>query len=120
MNPPSVEGWHTGKEWLNSGSVMSRINFTSQQVGDLTQPGVQVIVERVRAHGTLSPEELVDLCLDLMGPLEVSEQTHRQLVEQAQEGNLVCWGTEEEANISAHRVTQLLQLIVAAPEYQLN
>ena len=21
LNPPSVEGWHTGKEWINSGSL---------------------------------------------------------------------------------------------------
>jgi len=28
LNPPSVEGWHTGKEWINSGSLMARINFS--------------------------------------------------------------------------------------------
>ena len=33
LNPPSVEGWHTGKEWINSGSLMSRINFTAADVG---------------------------------------------------------------------------------------
>ncbi len=29
LNPPSVEGWHTGSEWINSGSLMSRINFVA-------------------------------------------------------------------------------------------
>src|SRR5262249_45820882 len=23
LNPPSVEGWHTGQEWINSGSLMA-------------------------------------------------------------------------------------------------
>src|SRR5207249_12235316 len=25
LNPPSVEGWHTGPEWINSGSLMACI-----------------------------------------------------------------------------------------------
>ena len=45
LNPPSVEGWHTGKEWINSGSLMSRINFVAEQVGNTDLPGVQAIVE---------------------------------------------------------------------------
>ena len=27
MNPPSVEGWHTGAEWIDSGSLVRRINL---------------------------------------------------------------------------------------------
>ena len=27
FDPPSVEGWHTGKEWVNSGSFINRVNF---------------------------------------------------------------------------------------------
>ncbi len=120
MRPPSVEGWHTGKEWLNSGSVMNRVNFASKQVGDLSRPGVQAIVERVRARGVLSPEELVEECLELIGPLEVGKQTHQQLVEHAREGDTVRWESEEEALASARRVAAMLQLIVSSPEFQLN
>jgi uncharacterized protein (DUF1800 family) len=36
LNPPSVEGWHTGQEWINSGSLMSRANFVAEQVGNTT------------------------------------------------------------------------------------
>ena len=32
MNPPSVEGWHTGAEWINSGSLMRRTNFFADLV----------------------------------------------------------------------------------------
>jgi hypothetical protein len=31
LNPPSVEGWHTGKEWINSGSLMARVNFCAEK-----------------------------------------------------------------------------------------
>ena len=120
MKPPSVEGWHTGKEWLNSGSVMARVNFASKQVGDLDKPGVQSIVERVKALGTLSPEKLVEQCLDLIGPVEVGEQTHEQLLEHAREGDMLRWESEQESSAAARRVADLLQLIVSSPEYQLN
>ena len=51
LNPPSVEGWHTGKEWINSGSLMSRINFVAEQVGNPDLPGVQAIIDRLKAQG---------------------------------------------------------------------
>src|SRR6202012_5308218 len=45
LNPPSVEGWHTGKEWINSGSLMARVNFVAEKVGDTSLPGVQAIIK---------------------------------------------------------------------------
>ena len=27
INPPSVEGWHTGREWIDSGALVRRLNF---------------------------------------------------------------------------------------------
>src|SRR6266478_4617077 len=58
LNPPSVEGWHTGQEWINSGSLMARINFVAEQVGNTSLPGVQALIKRLRAMGVLEPEEL--------------------------------------------------------------
>ena len=65
-NPPSVEGWHTGTDWLNSGTLVERINFASQQVGDVSKPGVRAMVERISAQisAATSPERLVDACLE--------------------------------------------------------
>ncbi len=117
LNPPSVEGWHTGQEWINSGSLMSRINFVADLVADTSLPGIRSIINRLRAQGDLSPEELVDGCLDLMGPLEVESKTRLHLIEQAQERGMVQWGTEEE-DASTLRVAEMLQLIVATREYQ--
>jgi hypothetical protein len=34
LNPPSVEGWH--RRWINSGSLMSRINFVASQISNPT------------------------------------------------------------------------------------
>jgi hypothetical protein len=116
LNPPSVEGWHTGKEWINSGSLMSRINFVADMVGNVNLPGVRDIINRLKAMGTLSPEALVDACLDLMGPLEVGEETRRELIEQARDGGALHW----DASDAEQRVAEMLQLIVAMREYQFN
>ena len=70
LNPPTVEGWHTGKEWIDSGTLVERINFTADQMGNVNLPGVRAIIDRLRAEGpTLSPERLVDGCLELLGAL---------------------------------------------------
>jgi hypothetical protein len=118
LNPPSVEGWHTGVEWINSGSLMRRINFTADLVGDTSRPGVQSIVNRLKGRGDLSPEAFVDTCLDLMGPLEVNEETRRELVDHASAGGGLQWGTDQEVKSSTERVSELLQLIVSLRDYQ--
>jgi hypothetical protein len=116
LNPPSVEGWHTGKEWINSGSLMSRINFVADMVGNVNLPGVRDMITRLKAMGTLTPEALVDACLDLMGPLEVGTETRQELIEQARDGGALHWNAAD----AETRVTELLQLIVAMREFQFN
>jgi hypothetical protein len=118
LNPPSVEGWHTGQEWINSGSLMARINFVAQLVGDPSLPGVRAIIDRLKAKGALSPEQLVDGCLDLLGPLEVGSDTRRELVDQAKEWGRISWDGASNAQIADKRVGEMLQLIVATREYQ--
>ena len=39
LDPPSVEGWHTGREWINSGAFINRVNFVSDRVSDIDLPG---------------------------------------------------------------------------------
>jgi hypothetical protein len=114
LNPPTVEGWHTGKEWIDSGTLVERINFTADNVGNLNLPGVQAIVARLRSRGaTLSPEQLVDGCLELLGGYQLSAETHRELVSLAQNGGPL----HSNAADFDSRVAQMLQSIVATTEY---
>ena len=41
LNPPSVEGWHTGAEWINSGALMRRVNFYGRPGWRPEPPGRQ-------------------------------------------------------------------------------
>jgi hypothetical protein len=118
LNPPSVEGWHTGQEWINSGSLMSRINFVAEQVGNTSLPGIRAIVSRLQAMGTLEPEQLVDSCLDLLGPVEVGADTRKELTEQAKQWGQIRWDSAADTQAATKHTGELLQLIVATREYQ--
>ncbi|GIT43912.1 MAG: hypothetical protein Ct9H300mP11_18480 [Chloroflexota bacterium] len=76
MNPPTVEGWHTGREWIDSGTLVKRINFASDILGNTELEGVQSLVNRLMNMGDkLSPEQFVDGCLNLTGPVVLTDDT---------------------------------------------
>ena len=115
INPPSVEGWHTGQEWIDGGALVRRVNFASSYFSNPGNPGIRSIVNRLRAQGDLSPEQFVDTCLDLIGPMEVGQDTREQLLNHAKESGGLRWDTEEQ---SEHNVGVMLALIGATREYQ--
>ena len=118
MDPPSVEGWHTGKEWIDGGTLMERINFASKLVSDPSTPGVQELVGRLQEQGASSPEDLVNAALDFAGPLEVSENTREALLAAASEGGELSFDGDEAIEAAGQRAAQALRLVIASPEYQ--
>ena len=118
MNPPSVEGWHTGKEWLDTGTLVQRINFAVDRVGDTSKPGIRRFVERIAALGDLSPAAFVDACLDLIGPLDVAPKTRAALIDFASKGGPLQFASADD-KAAAGRVGEMLQTIVATREFQL-
>ena len=119
INPPTVEGWHTGKEWIDGGALNERVNFAVDQVGDISKPGVRVIIDRLSGDGaSLSPEQLVDRSLELAGPLTVSDDTRSGLLGHAEPGGELRFGTGPERAESEARIARMLQLVVSTREYQ--
>ena len=120
LNPPTVEGWHTGREWIDTGNLVERVNAAALEMGDLTQPGVQAIRERLERLGAdLSPEQFVDGCLEALGQFEVSETTRQSLVAHAGQDGSLTFAGRGAAECSEQRIGEMLQLIVATREYQL-
>ena len=118
LNPPSVESWHTGEEWIDGGALVRRVNFAAKYLSDTKQPGINSIVERLKAQGTLSPEQCVEQCLDLLGPLEVGDSTRQELVDQVSQGGDICWDSETAAQDAERRIGVTLALVAASREYQ--
>ena len=118
MNPPSVESWHTGSEWIDGGALVRRVNFAAKLLSDTSLPGVKAIVAGLKERGTLSPAEFVRACLDLVGPVEVDDGTFQELLTHAQEGGDVRWDSEDAAAESEKRTGVMLALIAATREFQ--
>ena len=120
INPPTVEGWHQGTEWIDTGTLAERINFVTQQLGDLNKPGTRAMVENIisnisQGQGGVSPERLVNTCLEQLGTYSVSQDTRDALVRFASQGGELDLSDNDEDRT---KVAQILQLTAAAPEFQ--
>ncbi len=110
LDPPTVEGWHTGKEWIDGGNLTERVNFAVGEIGDGSSPGVQRIVERlVESDSVSTPESFVERALEAMGPIEVDAPTQEALTRFAADSS----GEDDRS-----RIIRMLRLVVATPDYQ--
>jgi len=116
-NPPSVEGWHQGTDWLDTGTLVERVNFASQQIGDSTKPGIQAMIERIAStpNNVASPEDLISVCLEEMGAISVEEDTMKVLIDFASQGH------DQPINASndgSQRISATLQMVASTKEFQ--
>ena len=124
LAPPSVEGWMGGSDWISTGTMVQRINFASKIVGDLERPGIRELVDAIKARAGqgATPEALVDSCLELLGRLDVSDETRSDLVDFASGGETPggpSGGEPDSDSITDELIVSINQLIVATREYQL-
>ena len=115
MNPPTVEGWHTGKEWIDSGTLVERVNYAASEMGRLEAPGIQAVVQRFSDAGsTVSSGELLDGCLEMLGGYQLMDETRNLFLNHLGEAGEISTTGED----FTQQVGQVLQLIVSTQEYQ--
>jgi len=122
LNPPSVEGWHWGTEWIDSGSLVERVNFASERLGNLNSPGVQTLVDQIlssNSDSVLVAEDIVEdalheLCID-----QVSKRTRSALIAftktQLNQDN----SRSSNGNSEREKIASVLKVIGATPEFQM-
>lgn len=106
-NPPSVEGWHQGEEWIDTGSLVERVNFASEQLGDDKKPGVASMVSNIVNQGE-SSNKLLDMCLKQIGEFDLTENTRKELIEYANDDGIEI----------AYKITGIFRLIAASRDFQ--
>ena len=119
LDPPSVEGWHTGTEWINTAGLVNRINFAVGLFSDYDKPGVRYIIDSIKSEGSLTPMRFVDACLDMMGSISPSDRTQSELNEHASMHGDLRFDTDAQESESVHRIIEMMQLIASTREYQL-
>jgi uncharacterized protein (DUF1800 family) len=112
LNPPSVEGWHQGLEWIDSGTLVQRLNFATEQLSDRQMPGVRAMTDAIVAggHDAETAERLVEACLEQLGGVRISDETRSVLVSFA-EG-------EEGHEEARDKIPTLLGMVASTPEFQ--
>ena len=120
LNPPSVEGWHQGLEWIETGSLTERVNFASQHLGDLSKPGVRKIVGNViaQAGDSMSAEECVDQCLSQLGAIQTSDYIHNTLIEFAEENGISEIDLLKDKNTADQKISEVMSVVASVPEFQ--
>jgi uncharacterized protein (DUF1800 family) len=119
-SPPSVEGWSEGTGWIDTGNLVERMNFVTDQLGKPENPGVKAMIDRMFANGgaAMSHDEVIDACLAEMGSISVSSQTRSALsafAAKSAEATVDDRTADEQARA---RLANMLQLAAATQEYQ--
>ena len=121
LGPPSVEGWQGGNEWINTGTYVERINFASKILNNPDKLGVRNIIDRIKVNVgtiTMTPDELVSACLEVLGPVDVSVLTEERLKEFAAKYEELGWRDEISSEKFDKAALSVIQLIVCTQEYQ--
>lgn len=117
MNPPSVEGWHWGTEWIDSGALVERVNFASERLGNLESPGVQNMVDNVVEEAENGdPAELVDRALEQLSLTHVTEITRESLIEFVEQNDEMAGNNGGQT--PRERAANAIKIVAAAPEFQ--
>ena len=109
LNPPSVEGWHEGEEWIDSGSLIERINYASDEISNKSSKGVKRIIEIIKSKKIGSDEEFINVCLEALGYIELSERSYKIISEHLKINN---YENNED------KITDILRIIVSTPDFQ--
>jgi uncharacterized protein (DUF1800 family) len=122
LQPPSVEGWQGGEEWINTGAYVQRVNFASATLDDPSKPGIRSIIDRLRISSggnDLGPVELVDACLKILGPLPAMKSTRQGLINYASKYGTVSLEDDDSRGHAERAIAALIGIIVATQEYQM-
>jgi len=119
-NPPSVEGWDGGTAWIDTGALVERMNFAAEELGNVTTPGSQDLLERVLAENSteVTPERVIDICLDHVGALSIHKDTRSKLIEYANENGGVKVNANELSESAQQIISGIVKLIASTPEFQ--
>ena len=89
LAPPTVKGWDGGENWINTSTLLARINFAdvisrSRQMFGGSFPSA---LEFMQQHA-LTPEGWVDYLADTLGPLPITAATRQTLIAYVQSPDL--------------------------------
>jgi uncharacterized protein (DUF1800 family) len=109
--PPDVNGWALGPEWMSTSSMLSRMNFAATLMGNQ-----KFNLGRECQSYRQTADRVVDFILNHYTYAPISTEVYNALLEYARGGGP--WtGTDTQLN---NKGAGLARLVVASSEYQFN
>ncbi len=108
FDPPDVAGWDGGLVWINSGSLLTRMNVSN---------GFSRIVNPARhlaGRSVTTPNQLVDLFLEILGPVRVPGKVRDALIRYVSPD-----GSLPSGNDLLAKQRGVVHLILSLPEWQM-
>jgi uncharacterized protein (DUF1800 family) len=109
--PPDVNGWALGPDWISTASMLSRMNFSATLMANQ-----RFNLQQASASARQSPEALLDSHLKRFTPSPLADNTRAALLDYLRQG--VTWPVTD-AQL-ANKASGLGRLIVGSSEYQFN
>ena len=121
LRPPSVEGWQGGDEWINTGTYVERINFATKILDDPKKSGIKDLLDRIKIgnlESCITSDDLVEKCLEILGPINVSAATESGLKKYASKFGTMSFGEDSDLDDFEQGAVAVIRLIVCTQEYQ--
>lgn len=119
FNPFDVSGWPGGAVWINSNTLLQRLNFANRVSTARSRRFQFTPVETVRRLGLSSADEVVTYFVHLLLDSNISVQEHNILVAFGQGLNILGEPLGSQSPSVDEKLRSVVYLILAAPEYQL-
>jgi uncharacterized protein (DUF1800 family) len=121
FNPPNVKGWPGGKTWMNTMTLLARVDYASRVINNMGRYGIlsDNLHAALRAGGIppgalATPEQIVDaVWTSLLPGCSASPAARQTLINYVQDK-----GNPNTAHFEA-KAPGLLTLVLSAPEYHL-
>ena len=116
LYPPSVEGWHWGEEWINTESMLYRIDLARQLFGNrrLIEPMIDWTVPEIAVEpGPGADAQLTDRLLDLID-VRIGEEQRSALAGFASDLRLNDAMYGERGRVE--KLSQFLKVVFALPQ----
>ena len=121
LNPPTVEGWHTGKEWIDTAGLVERVNFIAEKLSDQSNPGVSQMVDRIaNGRSEFTTAELLESCAYEVGGVELEDRTLDALRDHVGGDTTFRLDAETSRARFGETASDLIGLIGASREFQLQ
>lgn len=113
FQPPNVKGWDGGRAWINSSTVLGRINLVGRVLSasetQFAPSGGEDLVAVAKSAGARTPDKLVDWLLELLVAVPISQEARGALLDLAQ----------DDGRDRNQVIRDVIHSMAALPEFQL-